>query len=128
MSSLPPQQSQQSRGAARRRQRSTRLTVAVALLSLAAVLVLAALAALLRRRLVFMTGLYRGGNRYDLRFAELADFSTASAEQRDALIGTALARYVATLEELCREAPYNWFNFYDFWSDAPTDPQHQGPN
>ena len=81
------------------------------------------LAALLRRRLVFMTGLYRGGNRYDLRFAELADFSTASAEQRDALIGTALARYVATLESLCREAPYNWFNFFDFWADADAEPR-----
>ena len=32
----------------------------------------------------------------------------------------AMARYVATLEALCREAPYNWFNFYDFWADAET--------
>ena len=34
------------------------------------------LAAMLRRKVVFMAGLYRGGNRYDLRFVELADFST----------------------------------------------------
>jgi predicted LPLAT superfamily acyltransferase len=81
------------------------------------------LAALLRRKVVFMAGLYRGGNRYDLRFAALADFSSAaSAAERDALIGTALARYVATLEALCREAPYNWFNFYDFWDAADADP------
>ena len=81
------------------------------------------LAALLRRKLVFMAGLYRGGNRYDLRFAELADFSAAaSAEARDALIDAALARYVATLETLCREAPYNWFNFFDFWADADAAP------
>ena len=26
------------------------------------------------------------------------------------------------LEALCREAPYNWFNFYDFWADAETSP------
>ena len=77
------------------------------------------LAALLRRKLVFMAGIYRGGNRYELRFAQLADFAgPASAEARDALIGAALARYVETLEALCREAPYNWFNFYDFWADA----------
>jgi predicted LPLAT superfamily acyltransferase len=25
--------------------------------------------------------------------------------------------YVQRLESLCREAPYNWFNFYDFWND-----------
>ncbi len=29
-----------------------------------------------------------------------------------------MERYVAMLEALCREAPYNWFNFYDFWADA----------
>ena len=26
-------------------------------------------------------------------------------------------RYVALLESLCRESPYNWFNFFDFWTD-----------
>jgi predicted LPLAT superfamily acyltransferase len=82
------------------------------------------LAAMLRRKVVFMAGLYRGGRDYDLRFVELADFGTlagASGAERDAAIHAALERYVATLEALCREAPYNWFNFYDFWADAPTD-------
>ena len=81
------------------------------------------LAAMLRRRVVFMAGLYRGGRDYDLRFVELADFSAlpgagpALAAERDAAILDAMQRYVATLERLCREAPYNWFNFYDFWAD-----------
>jgi predicted LPLAT superfamily acyltransferase len=26
-----------------------------------------------------------------------------------------MRRYVARLEHYCRLAPYNWFNFYDFW-------------
>jgi predicted LPLAT superfamily acyltransferase len=82
------------------------------------------LAALLRRKVVFMAGVYRGGNRYDLRFSELADFSIAtSAGERDALIAAALARYVETLEALCREAPYNWFNFFDFWDEDEADAQ-----
>ncbi len=79
------------------------------------------LAAMLRRRVVFMAGLYRGGRDYDLRFVELADFGAlagAAAAERDAAVRAAIERYVATLEELCREAPYNWFNFYDFWADA----------
>ncbi len=77
------------------------------------------LAAMLRKKLVFMAGLYRGGNRYELHFAELADFSApGSATERDAAIRAALERYVATIETLCRAAPYNWFNFYDFWADA----------
>jgi predicted LPLAT superfamily acyltransferase len=76
------------------------------------------LAAMLRRRVVFMAGLYRGGRDYDLRFVELADFAVVEPAGRDAAVRTALERYVATLEALCREAPYNWFNFYDFWADA----------
>jgi predicted LPLAT superfamily acyltransferase len=27
-----------------------------------------------------------------------------------------MRRYVERLEDYCREAPYNWFNFYDFWA------------
>ncbi len=72
------------------------------------------MAALLRCRVVFMTGLYRGANRYALRFEPIADFSTAAAPAPE----VALAAYVACLERHCREAPYNWFNFYDFWADA----------
>jgi predicted LPLAT superfamily acyltransferase len=82
------------------------------------------LAAMLRRPVIFMTGLYHGANRYELRFSPLADFRQADGSNRDALIGAAMARYVETLEALCREAPYNWFNFFDFWAadDAPPIP------
>jgi predicted LPLAT superfamily acyltransferase len=75
------------------------------------------LALLLKRRLVFMVGLYRGGNRYDVRFEPLADFSAPpdDARSRDNLLRDAMQAYVQRLESLCREAPYNWFNFYDFW-------------
>jgi len=76
------------------------------------------LAAMLKRRVVFMAGVYHGGNRYELRFSPLADFSAAQPGNRDALVAEALARYVSTLEGLCREAPDNWFNFFDFWGDA----------
>jgi len=82
------------------------------------------LAAMLRRKVVFMAGLYRGGRRYELRFAELADFADCGAD-RDAAIRAAVERYVATLEALCREAPYNWFNFYDFWADADASDRPQ---
>jgi predicted LPLAT superfamily acyltransferase len=89
------------------------------------------LAAMLRRRVVFMAGIYRGGRHYELRFLPIADFTGLKAmngAERDAAVRAGVERYAAILESLCREAPYNWFNFYDFWSDAPTDPQHQGPN
>jgi predicted LPLAT superfamily acyltransferase len=77
------------------------------------------LAMLLRRSVIFMTGLYRGGNRYDVSFTPLADFSQVgpSPAERDAALHAAMHAYVARLEALCREAPYNWFNFHDFWRE-----------
>jgi hypothetical protein len=76
------------------------------------------LAAALRRRVIFMTGLYRGGNRYHVVFRPLADFSQPSPAGREAAVREAIGRYVALLEEYCRSDPYNWFNFYDFWHAA----------
>ena len=73
------------------------------------------MAAMLRRPVIFMTGLYRGGNRYDIHFEKLADFSHVERGQRGAEVQAALARYVALLEKYCRAAPYNWFNYFDFW-------------
>jgi predicted LPLAT superfamily acyltransferase len=75
------------------------------------------LAAMLKRRVVFMAGLYHGGNRYELRFLELADFRTIAAADVDVKVREALQRYVQELESLCRETPFNWFNFFDFWAD-----------
>lgn len=77
------------------------------------------LALLLRRRVIFMVALYRGGRRYDVRFATLADFRDPPADPaaRQQLVHAALQAYVAHLEALCREAPYNWFNFHDFWRE-----------
>ncbi|AOZ09532.1 acyl-CoA synthetase [Cupriavidus malaysiensis] len=76
------------------------------------------IAAMLRRPALFMTGLYLGGNRYEIHFEWLADFSRTPRRDRDAEIEAALARYVAALERHCRAAPRNWFNFYDFWQDS----------
>jgi predicted LPLAT superfamily acyltransferase len=84
------------------------------------------LAAMLKRRAVFIVGLYHGGRRYELRFAELADFrgiGGASREETDRQVRQALERYVRQIEATCVESPYNWFNFYDFWAtDAPPPP------
>jgi predicted LPLAT superfamily acyltransferase len=85
------------------------------------------LAAMLRRRVIFMASLYRGGRQYDVCFETLADFSapTIDTTERERLIQQALRDYVARLEALVREAPYNWFNFFDYWCEdvpAPAQP------
>lgn len=73
------------------------------------------MAALLQRPVIFMTGLYLGGNRYAIHFDRLMDFSGIERDQRDAAIQTAITRYAALIDHYCRKAPYNWFNFFDFW-------------
>lgn len=73
------------------------------------------LAAMLKRPVLFMSGLYLGGNRYAIHFERLADFSDVERTGRDAAIQSAVATYSACLERRCRATPYNWFNFFDFW-------------
>jgi predicted LPLAT superfamily acyltransferase len=78
------------------------------------------MAAMLRRPVLFMTGLYLGGNRYAIHFDTLADFSAVERGQRDAAVEEAINRYAALLDNYCRQAPYNWFNFFDFWPSVST--------
>ena len=69
----------------------------------------------MRCPVLFMAGLYRGGNRYDIHFEALADFSAVPPRGRAAAVQAAMTRYAALLEAHCRMAPSNWFNFFDFW-------------
>jgi predicted LPLAT superfamily acyltransferase len=73
----------------------------------------ARLAALLRPPVVLMVGLFRGGNRYEIHFERLAAPGSPDPEETNRLI----SHYVTRLEHYCREAPYNWFNFFDFWAE-----------
>ena len=65
------------------------------------------LAALLRRPIVLMFGIYLGGNRYEVHYESLP--------YEDSDMRQLAARYVARLEHHARRAPYNWFNYHDFW-------------
>jgi len=80
------------------------------------------MAAILRRPVLFMVGLYAGGNRYQIHFETLADFSAIPAGGREAAVQVAMVRYAALLEKHCRAAPFNWFNFFDFWQPRPSPP------
>ena len=76
------------------------------------------MAAMLGHPVFFMTGRYCGGNRYQVHFEPLADFTGIGRGQREGAVRETLQKYVATLERHCRAAPYNWFNFFDFWDKA----------
>jgi predicted LPLAT superfamily acyltransferase len=74
------------------------------------------LAAMLKCPVVLMIGLYRGGNRYDLYFEKIVDGEPVDRKQRERVIQSWQQLYVERLEHFCRLAPYNWFNFFDFWN------------
>jgi predicted LPLAT superfamily acyltransferase len=73
------------------------------------------IAAMLRRPLILMVGIYRGGRHYDIYFEPLADFSMMQPNERNEATIQAAGRFAERIEYWCRSAPYNWFNFYDFW-------------
>ncbi|WP_415037104.1 acyl-CoA synthetase [Azonexus sp.] len=75
-------------------------------------------AALLRRPVFFMVALYLGGRRYRIHLEPLADFSRVAASEREAAMHAAIERYAERLSQHCRQTPYNWFNFYDFWKTS----------
>lgn len=73
------------------------------------------LASMLQVPVLLCFGLYRGGNRYDIHFEELAENLRINRQTRDADLQYWGQRYADRLEHYTRSAPYNWFNFYDFW-------------
>jgi predicted LPLAT superfamily acyltransferase len=73
------------------------------------------IAAMLKRPVALMFGLYRGGNRYEVHFERLAGLDQIASRDRNSMTAHVLQRYAERLEHYCRIAPYNWFNFYDFW-------------
>lgn len=78
-------------------------------------------AAALGAPVILFFGLYRGGNRYDVYLERLADPLKIN-RRKPAELEVWVQRYAARLEHYCRLAPYNWFNFFDFWAtpgDAP---------
>lgn len=77
------------------------------------------LAMVLGAPVVLAFGLYRGGNRYDLVFESFSDGEAVPRSARAARIAALIAGYAARLEHHARSAPYNWFNFYDYWTDNP---------
>lgn len=66
-------------------------------------------------------GLYEGGNRYRLVFEPFAERVAIPREQRGPALDALLVRYAQRLEHYVRVAPYNWFNFHDFWQMPAPD-------
>ena len=89
------------------------------------------IAAVLHCPVVLAFGLYRGGNHYDLAFEPFSGPIKVARKDRSHVLADMARRYAARLEHHARSAPYNWFNFYDFWhvpTGAPVDDKpHSSP-
>lgn len=62
-------------------------------------------------------GLYRGGRRYEVVFEPFSDGIRMRRQDRREALAALISTYATRLEHHARAAPYNWFNFYDFWQD-----------
>ncbi|WP_298224730.1 hypothetical protein [Acidocella sp.] len=73
-------------------------------------------AMMLGRPVVMMAGIYKGKGRYEVRFELLAQARESRPADPKAWMDEIMRLYATKLEALCKEYPYNWFNFYDFWA------------
>jgi len=73
------------------------------------------LAHALRVPVVLCFGLYEGGNRYRLVFEPFADRIDIPRQGRAQALDAVITRFARRVEHYIHVAPYNWFNFYDFW-------------
>ena len=62
-------------------------------------------------------GLYRGGKRYDVHFELFADKIALPRATREQALKDCAQAFATRLEHHVKSAPYNWFNFYDYWAD-----------
>jgi predicted LPLAT superfamily acyltransferase len=77
------------------------------------------LANLLGCPVLFVVALRRGPQRYEIFTEQLAERVDLPRHGRDAAVGDLLTTYAARLEHHCLRAPYEWFNFYDYWGENP---------
>ncbi len=73
------------------------------------------LAAILKCPIYLVFGIYRAPDRYELFCEPFADQIVLPRSRRDEVLQDEVARYARRLEVYARQAPDNWFNFFDFW-------------
>ncbi len=64
---------------------------------------------------VIMFSVNREDDSYRVRFERLTERVELPRGKREAAAKEYVALYAKKLEQLCRESPYDWFNFFPFW-------------
>ncbi len=73
---------------------------------------------------VYLFFCLREAEGYRLYFERFAERIVLPRKEREARLQEHLQRYAQRLEAYCLKAPYQWFNFFDFWRDGATTTQH----
>lgn len=85
------------------------------------------LASLLKCPIYTLFCLKKNG-RYDFYFEHFADQLKLERNRREESLREYVCRYAVVLEQYCRQAPLQWFNFYDYWQDVNTQERIEKPS
>ena len=80
------------------------------------------LAGALKCPVLLMIGLRRDHSTYDVFVEMLAEDIVLPATERAGALDALARHYVSRLEHYCLRAPYQWFNFYEFWDELSPSP------
>jgi len=78
------------------------------------------LAHLLGCPVLLMIPLRVGPGHYEVFTEKLAERVDLPRRERAKAVTELLTAYAGRLEHYCKRAPYQWFNFYDYWKDEPS--------
>ena len=85
------------------------------------------IAATLKVPVTLAFGLYQGGNRYDLAFETFSEGLSIPRHNRAVVLQQLVHDYARRLQHHALSAPYNWFNFFDFWQNDDATPAAPHP-
>ena len=75
------------------------------------------LASVLGCPILLMVGLRVSATSYEVFAEPLAEHVVLTDDDRTDRLRTLIGAYAKRLEAFCFKAPYQWFNFYDFWAE-----------
>ena len=75
----------------------------------------------LRLPVILTVALKTGPRRYDVFLERLFDGEAVERRDRDRVVQRRVEVFASRLEDYCQRAPWQWFNFYDFWGETDAD-------
>jgi predicted LPLAT superfamily acyltransferase len=83
------------------------------------------LAGLLGCPVLLMIGLRRGSGAYEIHVERLSDGTDhPSQDRRVAAVTEQCQLFADRIAAWCLHAPYQWFNFHDFWKEGDAGVRH----